>query len=151
MRYVNLSTVLVYRLVSKKVEDRFPDFQYLVDAKLMLPHEVDLFRKTNEKTPHESTWVPILWALQLLTKAQKDGKIKIDPVMFGQLQSSLIDIDKSNRKILNYGWMNFPLAYTQVATFSVYLYFFAALFGRQFLIPGDQDQDTKTFENLGDY
>ena len=43
--------------------------------------------------------------------------------------------EKANRKILNYGWVNFPLAYVQVATLSVYFYFFAALFGRQFLIP----------------
>ena len=36
---------------------------------------------------------------------------------------------------MNYGWVNFPLAYTQVATISVNLYFLAALFGRQYLIP----------------
>ena len=39
----------------------------------------------------------------------------------------------SNRKILNYGWVNFPLAYVQVATLSVYLYLAASLFGCQFL------------------
>ena len=49
-------------------------------------------------------------------------------------------IEDYNRKILNYGWVEFPLAYTQVATFSVYIYFGAALFGRQFLDPGPVHQ-----------
>ena len=74
-------------------------------------------------------------------------------------------VEDCNRKVLNYGWIEFPLAYTQVrwldedeavqtryklvlpqnfrlkritpqvATFSVYAYFAAALFGRQFLEP----------------
>ena len=55
--------------------------------------------------------------------------------MFASLQSSFERIESANRKILNYGWVNFPLAYVQVATISVLLYFAAALFGRQYLIP----------------
>ena len=39
MRYVNLSTVLVFRLVSTKVRDRFPTYASLVEAGLMLPGE----------------------------------------------------------------------------------------------------------------
>ena len=126
MRYVNLSSVLVYRLVSKKVEVRFPDHQSLVDAKLMLPHEAERLEIEDKKTPHESTWVPILWALKLLAKARNDQRIKLEAPIFGQIQSAFEDIERSNRKILNYGWINFPLAYTQVATFSVLLYFFPA-------------------------
>lgn len=36
MRYINLSFVLVFRLVSRKVHDRFPSYQSLLDAKLIL-------------------------------------------------------------------------------------------------------------------
>ena len=135
MRYVNLSTILVYRLVSRKVMKRFPDFESLVDAKVLLPHELVRLNRLNEKTPHEITWLPILWALKLLTNARTDGKIVIEAPMFSQLQRSFDEIENCNRKILNYSWLHFPLAYTQVATFSVNLYFFAALFGRQYLIP----------------
>ena len=41
----------------------------------------------------------------------------------------------ANRKILNHGWVNFPLAYTQVATLSVFSYMFTSLFASQYLIP----------------
>ena len=71
MRYVNLSTVLVYRLVSQKGMDRFPDYESLVIAKLMLPQEVERLEKIDLKTPHESTWTPILWATKLITRALK--------------------------------------------------------------------------------
>ena len=87
------------------------------------------------KTPHESTWTPILWATKLITRARIDEKIQMDPPSYNNLQNSFDKIESANRKILNYGWVNFPLAYTQVTTISVNLYFLAALFGRQYLIP----------------
>ena len=77
MRYINLSTILVYRLVSKTVMERFPDYESLVKAKLMLPKEVKRLERTDQKTPHESTWAPILWAIKLLTRARKEGKIEV--------------------------------------------------------------------------
>ena len=39
MRYLNLSTVLVFRTVSPKVLARFPTYESLVEAGLMLPGE----------------------------------------------------------------------------------------------------------------
>ena len=61
--------------------------------------------------------------------------------MFANLISSLDYITSNNRNILNYGWINFPVKYTQVASISVFLYFLAALFGRQFLVPPKDLQD----------
>ena len=151
MRYVNLSNVLVYRLVTRKVEERFPDEQSLVDAKLMLPDEKEKMIECKEKMPHEITWIPLMWALKLLSKARRDKKIEIEAPIFGQIQSKFEEMEISNRKILNYGWVNFPLAYTQVAHFSVYLYFLAALLGRQYLLPHHKDDiDIKTFPSLND-
>ena len=77
MRYVNLSIVLVFRLVSAKVHARFPDYQSLINAKLMLPSEMIRLKKCETQTPHESTWSPILWALKLLERARSEGKIKV--------------------------------------------------------------------------
>ena len=67
MRYINLSSILVYRLVSKKVQNRFPDYESLIESKLMLPNEVERLKKIDEKTPHESTMMPILWAKKMIT------------------------------------------------------------------------------------
>lgn len=148
MRYVNLSSVLVYRLVSEKVMTRFPDYQSLVQAKLMLPHEVSRLEKADHQTPHESTYIPILWAMKLLTRARMEGKIQVEAPIFANLQNSFDSMEAANRKILNYGWVNFPLAYVQVATISVQLYFLANLFGRQYLTPSEAGADTQMFPNL---
>ena len=148
MRYVNLSTILVYRLVSLKVKARFPTYKEMIDSKLILPHEVERLEKADAKTPHESTWTPILWAVKLLQRARTDGKIAIEAPVFANLISSMDYIEECNRKILNYGWINFPLAYTQVATFSVFAYFIAALFGRQYLMPREEGRNMIMFPNL---
>ena len=34
--------------------------------------------------------------------------------VFANLQSSFLQVEHANRKLLSYGWVNFPLAYTQV-------------------------------------
>ena len=70
-----------------------------------------------------------------IISARIDQKVTIEAPIFANLQSSFDGLEQANRKILNYGWVNFPLAYVQVATVSVYLYFIAALFGRQYLTP----------------
>jgi len=114
MRYVNLSIILVFRLVSQKVHKRFPNTQSLIDAKLLLKHEAERLTRVDEHTPHESTWAPMLWALKLVQRARTEGKITIEPPVYASLVSGFDFIEESNRKILNYGWVNFPLAYTQV-------------------------------------
>ena len=77
MRYVNLSMVLVFRLVSNKVKGRFPDYDSLINAKLLLPIELERLKKAELQTPHESTWTPVLWAFKLLEKARTEDKIKV--------------------------------------------------------------------------
>ncbi len=86
--------------------------------------------------------------MKLLTRARLEGKVTIDPPVFANLQSSFEVIEAANRKILNYGWVNFPLAYVQVSTISVFIYFTAALFGRQYLIPRGSMEDHTMFPNL---
>ena len=52
--------------------------------------------------------------MKLLTRARKEKKIEIEAPVFSNLQSTFQYIDTCNRKLLSYGWVNFPLAYTQV-------------------------------------
>ena len=133
MRYVNLSTILVYRLVSENVKDRFPDYESLIESKLMLPNEVERLKKIDKKTPHESTMMPILWAKKMLTRHAVYEKNVITSKLLGvgylsMIQPGLDEYLAGNRKVLNFSWANFPLAYTQVVIMTVYFYFLAALF-----------------------
>ena len=109
----------------------------LVLAKLLLPHEAERLQRVDLSTPHEATLTPILWALKLLSLARKEGKVALEAPIYANLVSCFEYIEECNRKILNFGWVEIPLAYTQIATLSVYAYFCAALFGRQFLQPED--------------
>ena len=118
MRYVNLSNILVLRQVSTKIHDQFSTLESLVEQKLLLYHESERLKKIMLKTPHESSWVPLLWAMKLLAKARKDGKTQIEPPAFANLQSAFDTLESKNRRILNFSKMNFPLAYTQVIIFS---------------------------------
>ena len=70
----------------------------------------------DDRTPHEATWTPMLWALKLIQRARSEGKITIEAPVYATLVSGFDFIESSNRKILNYGWVNFPLAYTQVCS-----------------------------------
>ena len=47
--------------------------------------------------------------------------------------SSFEGIQRAHIKILNYAWLQFPFAYTQVITLTVHLYFLLCLYARQHL------------------
>ena len=79
--------------------------------------KVQRLQMVDDRTPHESSWTPLLWAMKLITRARKEKKIEIEAPVFANLQSSFQTIETCNRKLLNYGWVNFPLAYTQVIIF----------------------------------
>ena len=114
IRYVNLSTILVLRLVASSVNDRFPTYTSLVKAKVLLPHEKARLQTVDERTPHETTYIPILWALNLVHNARKDGKINVEAPVYANLISAFDYLESQNRSLFNHGWINFPLAYTQV-------------------------------------
>jgi len=56
VRYMNLSTLLVFRLVSFQVTQRFPDYDSLVRAGILLPHEVKMLDEMDSMTPYDTTW-----------------------------------------------------------------------------------------------
>jgi len=53
--------------------------------------------------------------MKLLAKAKEEKRISVEPPSFAQLQGSFEKIENTNRKLLRYGWINFPLSYTQVS------------------------------------
>ena len=114
IRYVNLSTILVLRLVASSVYDRFPTYESMVKANVLLPHEKARLETVDKRTPHETTYIPILWALNLVHNARKDGKINVEAPVYASLISAFDYLEGKNRSLFNHGWINFPLAYTQV-------------------------------------
>ena len=101
-------------MVAPIVHDRYPTYESLVKANLLLPHEKERLETVDERTPHETTYIPILWALNLLQNARIDGKITVEAPVYANLISAFDYLEDRNRKIFNHGWVNFPLAYTQV-------------------------------------
>ena len=113
VRYINLSHVLMFRLISIRVRDRFPDSLSLVRSKLLLPHEMKRLDRLIQLTPFESAWAPSAWAMNLLAEANEAGKVHIYPPCMTSLEMSVEKLEEQSRQLLNYAWVNFPLAYTQ--------------------------------------
>ena len=136
IRLVNLSSILALRRVSCGVARRFSTYDHLVEANLMTVAEKEKMEKLHEITEnrHQITWYPILWAQHILANARKHDLIKID-LLFSKIHDNLNDIASLNGQLIVYSWVNIPLVYTQLVTIAVHLYFFVALFGRQFLNP----------------
>ena len=38
----------------------------------------------------------------------------MEPPVYSNLQNAFDELERNNRKLLNFSWVNFPLAYTQV-------------------------------------
>jgi len=57
MRYINLSTLLVFRIVSKKVSTRYPDYETLVEESIMTPDEANILAEIDKLLrPFETSW-----------------------------------------------------------------------------------------------
>uniref|UniRef100_A0A8C5LCW0 Bestrophin n=1 Tax=Jaculus jaculus TaxID=51337 RepID=A0A8C5LCW0_JACJA len=132
MRYVNLTSLLIFRSVSTAVYKRFPTIDHVVEAGFMTADERKLF--DHLKSPHLKYWVPFIWFGNLATKARNEGRIR-DSV---DLQSLMTEMNRYRSwcsLLFGYDWVGIPLVYTQVVTLAVYTFFFACLIGRQFLDP----------------
>ena len=89
--------------MASNVHDRFPTYESLVVANLLLPHEKAWLETADKRTPHETTYIPILWALNLIQNARKNEKIKIEAAVFVNLISAFDNLEAQNRSLLNYG------------------------------------------------
>ncbi|KFP37681.1 Bestrophin-3, partial [Chlamydotis macqueenii] len=134
MRYVNLTSLLIFRSVSTAVYKRFPTMDHVVGAGFMTRYERKIF--DDLKSPHLKYWVPFVWFGNLASKARKEGRIR-DSVDLQTLMNEMNKYRSWCSLLFGYDWVGVPLVYTQVVTLAVYTFFFACLIGRQFL---DTDQ-----------
>ena len=81
----------------------------------------------------------------MIFRAKNEGKIKLGDSVFEKVLSSFEGIQRAHIKILNYAWVQFPFAYTQVITLTVHLYFLLCIYARQHL----QDPNSSTAGTTG--
>ncbi|KAM9468053.1 bestrophin-3-like isoform 2-T2 [Clarias gariepinus] len=74
MRYVNLTSLLIFRSVSTAVYKRFPTIDHVVDAGFMTLEERKIFE--NLKSPHLKYWIPVVWFTNLASRARREGRIQ---------------------------------------------------------------------------
>ncbi|XP_065349859.1 bestrophin-4 [Cloeon dipterum] len=130
VRYSMLSYVITLQHVSLRVKRRFPTWQHMVDAGLMMESEKKIFDLMDEKTTMAKYWMPLVWATNIINRARKENMIQSDHVVQTMLQE-LSDIRRRLGSLIGYDTVCVPLVYTQVVTLSLYTYFISALLGRQ--------------------
>uniref|UniRef100_A0A452EUR1 Bestrophin n=1 Tax=Capra hircus TaxID=9925 RepID=A0A452EUR1_CAPHI len=112
MRYVNLTSLLIFRSVSTAVYKRFPTMDHVVEAGFMTAEERKLF--DHLKSPHLKYWVPFIWFGNLAAKARKEGRIR-DSVDLQSLMTEMNRFRSWCSLLFGYDWVGIPLVYTQVA------------------------------------
>ncbi|KAM4711937.1 bestrophin-3-like isoform 1-T1 [Anableps anableps] len=132
VRYVNLTSLLIFRSVSTAVCKRFPTIDHVVEAGFMTPEERKVFE--NIRSPHLKYWIPVVWFSNLASKARQEGRIQ-DSIDLQNILNEMNLFRTWCATLFGYDWVGVPLVYTQVVTLAVYTFFFACLIGRQFLDP----------------
>ncbi|XP_045896305.1 bestrophin-3-like [Micropterus dolomieu] len=132
VRYVNLTSLLIFRSVSTAVCKRFPTMEHVVEAGFMTPEERKVF--DNIPSPHLKYWIPVVWFSNLASKARQEGRIQ-DSIDLQNILNEMNVFRTWCATLFGYDWVGIPLVYTQVVTLAVYTFFFACLIGRQFLDP----------------
>ncbi|CAG9816086.1 unnamed protein product [Phaedon cochleariae] len=132
VRYAVLAYVITLQRVSLRVKKRFPTWQHVVDSGLMLESERKIFEMMDQRTPMSKYWMPLVWATNIINRARKESIITSDHIV-QTLLMELSDIRRRLGALIGYDTVNVPLVYTQVVSLALYVYFFAALLGRQFV------------------
>ncbi|XP_067437878.1 bestrophin-3-like isoform X2 [Thunnus thynnus] len=132
VRYVNLTSLLIFRSVSTAVCKRFPTVDHVVEAGFMTPEERKVFE--NIRSPHLKYWIPVVWFSNLASKARQEGRIQ-DSIDLQNILNEMNLFRTWCATLFGYDWVGIPLVYTQVVTLAVYTFFIACLIGRQFLDP----------------
>ncbi|XP_033759272.1 bestrophin-2-like [Pecten maximus] len=129
-RYMMFGLILITRSVSVAVMKRFPTLDHIVESGFISKEEAIMYEEVECK--YNKFWVPILWANSVLVQARRENKIETDWGL-RMIIEQLADFRDKCSLCFVYDWITIPLVYTQVVTWSVYMFFAACLIGRQFL------------------
>ncbi|KAM8708327.1 hypothetical protein ACLKA7_015320 [Drosophila subpalustris] len=133
MRYVCLCQVIVFTMISPSVKKRFPTYNQIIEAGLLLENEKIIIETLDVAFPYyPKHWMPIVWAASLVNRARRENKIRDDYAV-----KSIIDELNSFRGLcgflLYYDWVSIPLVYTQVVTLATYSFFLVSVIGQQWI------------------
>lgn len=114
MRYAVLAYVITLQRISLRVKRRFPGWQHLVDAGLLLESERKIFEIFDGKSPMSKYWMPLVWATNIINRGRKENYIQSDHIV----QTLLIELSDIRRRLgalIGYDTVCVPLVYTQVS------------------------------------
>ena len=78
VRYVLAAFAMLLCSISTQVKKRFPTDEHLVNAGLLRSDELDTINKRFSPTFGGRTWIPIVWAINLVARARRQGRIRSD-------------------------------------------------------------------------
>lgn len=137
MRYILLSYVLCLRRISSLVRANYPDMQQIVNTGLVREDEAARIGEEEEDDMQRhggsNWWLPIKWSIDILRKAQLDGRFENPPSYTG-LVGKICDFRKGLTQVASYGHVTIPLVYTQVVHLAVYIHFGVRLVGDQWIM-----------------
>lgn len=132
IRYVNLCSVILFQSISGAVKRRFPTIHHLVLAGFMTVDEKCMFEEV--QTSVNKHFIPMVWFVNLLNMAHKEGRVPHGPAM-KHLLEEVNEFRSKTGMLWCYDWVTVPLVYTQVVTLTTHFFFVTCLIGRQYLDP----------------
>lgn len=127
MRYVCLSLTMVLRVLSPRLQKRFPKMADFVDVGLLHENELAIIEDMERKFPgYSKNFMPIVWAAGIVTRARKEGRIN-DDFAVKTIMKALNKFRSDCGVLMTYNTISIPLVYTQVVTIAVYTYFITSL------------------------
>ncbi|WKY06382.1 hypothetical protein Q1695_006517 [Nippostrongylus brasiliensis] len=134
VRYLVLCQALVLRDISMQVRKRFPTMDTLAAAGLMTEEEMEILDEI--KDPYSRYWAPVQWSVNLVYECKAQGKID-DYYLMNKIVDEISKFRHGLAALLKYDWVPVPLVYPQVIFLAVRFYFVICLFGRQFIVTGN--------------
>uniref|UniRef100_A0A914US75 Bestrophin homolog n=1 Tax=Plectus sambesii TaxID=2011161 RepID=A0A914US75_9BILA len=130
IRYLVLVQAMVFRDISPPIRLRFPTMNSMQEAGFL--SQTDIAALDSVESPHAKYWLPIHWAMMLISKAREGGHMKNDGMVM-DLYNRLREYRIGLNALCCYDWVPVPLVYTQVVFLTVRFYFLLALMGRQYI------------------
>lgn len=124
---------MALRVLSPRVQKRFPRTSDLVTAGLLHENELRILEDLELKFPGlNKSFLPIVWGAAIASKARKEGRIR-DDFAVKTIIEELNKFRGSCGTLLSYNSVTIPLVYTQVVTIAVYMYFLTSLMAEQYV------------------